>query len=421
MARPLEEAPLPRRRVTYPSKRSSRAKTTSGIARASTPQEPVSFVDEDARASLGEPVERDVATFKLERLDSITFDGSGSWLAKGLLPLTGLAVLYGAPGTYKSFVALDLAISVALGSPWAGKKVLPRTVVYIAAEGASGLRKRIEAWRLTHGPVAADTPFYFIDASPNLGAGSNDANALIAAIEAATHKEVGLVVIDTLSRTLRDSEENGTGMVSFIANAGTISQRLECLCLAVHHTGKDGERGLRGHSSLNGAGDVVLKAAKCDGELASTIFVEKSKDGEDGLTFMARLTCVEIGVDEDGDAITSLAVESVEAAERGAKPPKAPRTSRQDRLLIECLTEAIDEAGKDIRPSQDGPRVRAAPEDAVRERYYARLGETFAPDKDPKSAAEQQRKAWGRAIKRLLDAKDVIQHQQNGGRWLWLP
>jgi hypothetical protein len=74
------------------------------------------------------------------------------WLVDHHLPAGGFAVLYGPPGGGKSFVALDLAMSVATGTDWLGvERVDPGVVVYVAAEGSAGLAKRVGAWINAHG------------------------------------------------------------------------------------------------------------------------------------------------------------------------------------------------------------------------------------------------------------------------------
>src|SRR5215469_13752528 len=68
------------------------------------------------------------------------------YLVKGLLASNGLAVIWGPPKCYKSFLALDLALHIALGREYRGHKVQQASVIYIALEGQSGFPARIEAF-----------------------------------------------------------------------------------------------------------------------------------------------------------------------------------------------------------------------------------------------------------------------------------
>ncbi len=68
-------------------------------------------------------------------------------LIDGVLNQGSITWLSGKFGTYKTFVALGWACSVATGRPWAGRLVAePGPVVYVAAEGHSGLKSRVRAW-----------------------------------------------------------------------------------------------------------------------------------------------------------------------------------------------------------------------------------------------------------------------------------
>ena len=94
---------------------------------------------------------RDKSTkFKLVPFEEIRFVGRDEWTIKRLLPHQGLAVLFGSPGTFKSFLAMDLAFHVALGWDWAGRATTQGAAVYIAAENAGGTRKRKIGFEQAH-------------------------------------------------------------------------------------------------------------------------------------------------------------------------------------------------------------------------------------------------------------------------------
>jgi hypothetical protein len=58
-----------------------------------------------------------------------------------------VAALAGRNSTGKSFLALDWACCIATGKPWQGREVtVPGQVLYVAAEGASGIDQRVSAW-----------------------------------------------------------------------------------------------------------------------------------------------------------------------------------------------------------------------------------------------------------------------------------
>jgi hypothetical protein len=68
------------------------------------------------------------------------------WLVKHVVPADSIGVIYGGSGTFKSFIAIDLAMHIAHGMEWLGKKTKKGPVLIIAAEGGAGLWRRIVAW-----------------------------------------------------------------------------------------------------------------------------------------------------------------------------------------------------------------------------------------------------------------------------------
>jgi hypothetical protein len=229
-------------------------------------------------------------------------------LIKGLLNLDSEAWLIGAPGCRKSFVALDMACHVAAGWPWQGLKVERGTVVLIAAEGAGGLGKRVRAWEATHGPLPDG-----VHVLPRpVQAGDRAAWAVL--VEAAgrlLNDGPGLVVLDTQARVTVGLDENdATDMGHYVLAVNAIKRRTGACVLTVHHTGRKGGDA-RGSSAIDGAQDTELKVEKVDGEgLRGRLLVEKQKDLDERAPMDLVFTSVVVGVDEDGEPVTSLALVS---------------------------------------------------------------------------------------------------------------
>lgn len=124
--------------------------------------------------------------FNLIPFSKIKFDGKEEWIVKGLLPKQGVGAFFGAKSSFKSFAAQNLAFHIAAGWNWAGRHVEQAEVIYIAAEGAAGLRKRKAGFELHHGDHLPEVmPFHLIAAAPNLGTGQGDLEALVGAIVSA--------------------------------------------------------------------------------------------------------------------------------------------------------------------------------------------------------------------------------------------
>lgn len=295
----------------------------------------------------GEPNRDDpVARFSLARFIDIKPDDRAEYLIKGLLPSVGLAVVWGPPKCGKSFWTFDALMRVALGWTYRDHRVTPGPVVYCALEGQTGFRKRIEAFRQEMLADAADAspPFFLMTSPLSLIA---DHAQLVAAIRAQLGEggKPAAVCMDTLNRSLVGSEFSDEAMSAYIRAADAIREAFDCCVVVVHHCGHNGERP-RGHSSLMGAVDVQIAVQR---DTADNIVaeLEMSKDEAVGLQFVSQLKVVEIGVDQDGDPITSCVVEAVgEASVTAGRSGKPPRLTKAAQNALRALQNAIADRGE---------------------------------------------------------------------------
>jgi hypothetical protein len=146
------------------------------------------------------------------------------------------------------------------------------------------------------------------------------------------------VVLDTLNRSLQGSESSDEDMTAYVRAADALREAFGCAVLIVHHCGIDGTRP-RGHTSLTGAVDAQL-AVKRDGAGNIEVKVEWMKDGPEGDTIYSRLEAVDVGLDEDGEAITSCVIVPVQGVQIARDAPQLRGTSRAGlRALNECLAD----------------------------------------------------------------------------------
>ncbi len=378
-------------------------------------------------ASIGESVKprRDTANakFKLKSFEEIDFNFSEEWLIKKLLPLQGLVVTFGLPQAYKSFIVMDIALHVACGLNWGGRKTKQGAAVYIAAENSGGTKKRKVGFSQVHGAyLPKSVPFFLIETAPNLGTEKNDLDELIASVEAYSVTPA-LIVVDTLAQTLCGGEENGTGMATFVNNATALANHFKCCVIAVHHVPLADDTRLRGHGSLHGGADGLFLTERNGQTLATTLTVQKLKDEESAIKAEIKLDRVVIGLDDDYEEVSTLVVATVEfGAGSTVVNDKGPKKiPEQRRLLMDVVTQALLEAGQDgFRSFSDGPLVRAVPEEDVRERYYARIAERADPDENPDKLADRQRQAFRRSVASALKAKNLVARAEGGRRFLWL-
>jgi hypothetical protein len=254
------------------------------------------------------------------------------YLVKGLLPDSGLGVIWGPPKCYKSFWAVDVGLHIALGRDYRGRRVEQTGVVYIGLEGRHGLPARIEAFKKHHDVDRA--LFHLVTTPLNL---KKQVDVLLADIEAQLLVRPGVVFIDTLNRSLAGSESKDEDMAAYLAAAAKIEQRFHCLVLLVHHCGIDGTRP-RGHTSLTAAVDVQLAVERiADREMV--VRVELAKDMAEGAEIFSRLETVILGTDPDGDMITSFVVLPAEA--KSAKTAAAElKLSKNQQTMLSLIREA---------------------------------------------------------------------------------
>jgi hypothetical protein len=255
------------------------------------------------------------------------------WLLDGILTEHGFAVLYGAPGIGKSFLSIDWAMSIAYGKAWHERDTKSGAVLYIAAEGVGGLGKRIKAWRAVN-EINETGPFYVLPMAVKL-LDLPDLEKLLRTIDN-FGVQFRLVVIDTVARTLASTgadENDATAMGQFGEMCGIIQRHIKGAVLAVHHSGKDAARGMRGSSSLQGLSDTVLGLSAADGLL--TLKMEKQKDAEPIADTSYEMT--PIALLEDSSAV-------LVPVEKAEKKRKAKLTTEQ-LLALQALQNGLIDSG----------------------------------------------------------------------------
>ena len=264
-----------------------------------------------------------------------------NYLIKGVLPRDGLAVVWGAKKSGKSFWVFDLIMHIVTGRDYRGRQVRQGSVVYIALEGSSGFDNRVDAWRQSYCTESDDDlPFLLINERLNL---AEDYRELIAAVQAQL-PDVVLILIDTLNRALLGDENNSLDMGRFIRAADSLGTAFGCLVLLIHHCGVAGSRP-RGHTSLSGADDVSIAVVRDDKSKVIRCTVEHAKDFEAGACFASKLEGVQLGTDDDGDPVTSCVIAPC-ATDDSGKPIKL---SENEQLAYDALKRTIKDKGTEVQ------------------------------------------------------------------------
>lgn len=244
------------------------------------------------------------------------------WLIPGFLPAGAYAQLVGAPGSFKTFIAVDIALSIATGVnfPWEGNWGAignSGPVLFSIGEGRPEFKRRVQAWekrwwggRKVEGIVLADpVPLISEDLDPYLD------GAL--AMNEGGYK---LVVIDTVGRAMQGVNENAQEHASaFTKMVEKIQRELGATVLALHHTGHDTGRA-RGSSVFHGDPDTIVILERAGKDMTVEMRMEKQKDGAEwAQPKQISLETVELGKGNDSlvavPCKTPAKLESKRAAE----------------------------------------------------------------------------------------------------------
>jgi hypothetical protein len=308
----------------------------AGIANGLTEQEAAATARsglEDGMASPRQPKAEAGRAIRLLTPEDLRALPPLEWLIEGVLTKRGLSVVFGPSGAGKTFLVIDLALSIAMGASYDGRATHHGSVIYVAAEGLAGMQRRLDAWQLSrglpslHGIWIHDEPLNLMD--------ERGLPAFIAAVRE-TAPAPALIILDTLALCIPGGDENSArDMGLAIAAAKRLQRELQAAVMLVHHTGKGGETE-RGSGALRGAADTMI-AVRPEG---ATVRVEcsKQKDAEPFspsswvLTPWAQSCVLQRSLPD-----LSAAKESQPTEER-AKKPWQPNPNQ--RLVLEVIKQA---------------------------------------------------------------------------------
>jgi len=194
------------------------------------------------------------------------------WLVENLIPEQALVCLYSAPNTGKTFIALDIGLSVAFGqqaftqtSP-ENNKAPPRPVVFVLREALHNIHRRIAAWCDFHN-IPRETAQKHLAETFLIPDTSDDADIridrtrsrrkLITAIKQRCPNPA-LIVLDPLVDMMDGDENSARDMSRFVNGLNELRTQLGACVLVIHHQGKYWRPIERGSSVLQAAVDTHI-------------------------------------------------------------------------------------------------------------------------------------------------------------------
>jgi hypothetical protein len=297
------------------------------------------------------------------KLSDIAISEPSSWVIRGVLG--GLTVLWGQPGTKKTFLAISMAVAVASGKSWYGSAVgREKVVLYVLGEGGRDLfrRRAQEACRVAQ--VNPQDLLLWVRA---------EALDLSTPRKAEAHFMEwdnimpDLIIVDTLSRCMPGDENAQEDMQAFISAMDVLRDHYCCAVLVIHHEGysKGHERG---SSVLPGAVDVSIKVtAKQEGDREVLLLDPTKLRDLDTDSFMHRKMMWEavdvvdergqVVMDDFGDKVNTLVIrehpewtQKIECAKKAFKSVKVGRTDKAC-VGFKEWHEACDLSKSDLKKS----------------------------------------------------------------------
>jgi hypothetical protein len=351
-------------------------------------------------------------------------DAETPWLVKWMIPAEGGGLLSGQWGMMKTFMVLDLSASIVTGEPFAGHRIMQTGgVLILAAEGAGSLPRRINGL-IKEGKLEPGVhPIVWFDTCPALLADDALTHLKDLAADARDQMkerfgvELRAIVVDTVAAAAGWENENDAAQAQAVMNVlRALGREFHCSAIGVDHFGKNVETGTRGSSAKESGGDFVLAITgerSLSGTVSNTkLTVRKVRDEATGKEIPFAGKIVELGIDRDGDPVTTMVVDWTAPKGQRAKPKWPGRLG----ILKAAFDAMLVEHGKRIRPfGAEGPEVLAVDREHLRKEFMATV---IVKDE---SRPDAKRQAFYVATKAAVDAKLLAQREVDGGTYFWEP
>lgn len=261
------------------------------------------------------------------------------FLVHGLVETDSMGMIFGESTHGKSFLAIDLALSVGTGSDFHGRATKKGNVLYLAGEGHNGLGRRVGAWEKERqvartGMFISKKPAQFLD-SENAKLVADVVHEL-----AARHGDPALIIVDTLDKNFGSGDENSTAdMKDFMTAVNSLRLQFpKCTAIIVHHPGHGDKSRARGGSNLPAGLDLNSRVER-QGDFVTWTFT-KTKEAELPRPLTFELASVQIA-----PSVTSLVLREVEAQPKQSRLSKGQHAAREAYISAAAMHGIWDSLG----------------------------------------------------------------------------
>lgn len=268
-------------------------------------------------------------------------------LVEDTLTPTGVAHLVGETFTGKSYIAIDLVLSIATDAVthWFGRRILSHGgAAYWLLEGEYDFGLRVAAWKHHHGHTP-NHPVHLLTGPGGVTVPA-ERDRMIHVLRETYGPNLAILVVDTQSLAFSELDENSnTEMGRMLVACKDISRQLGCLVLLVHHASDKGEDGprrnpARGASAQKAGMDIQLHVLRPPNEPGKIQLVKykpwKPWDSTEEYSFLD----VTLPPAPDGSARRSSVIVQQDTSLRYLSTPDTPAHHAADLQILRALAEA---------------------------------------------------------------------------------
>lgn len=217
------------------------------------------------------------------------------WLVNGLIAKGDRVIVYGEPGSYKSWLLIDLGLHIAAGDPWFQEFSIPQAkgVLYVDEEmNERLLRRRTKRLGLGAELDDEDLPFQVLSHG-GIKLDEHGARRILAILEG-NNFDPDVIIIETMRRVIVGSELNVEDVGKFWANVEPLRQAGKTVIVSHHmrkpsqHGGNDTRYRASGSTDILGGADTVFSIVT-KREQPTEVKCEKSRNAEEPRPFKVTL------------------------------------------------------------------------------------------------------------------------------------
>ena len=185
------------------------------------------------------------------------------WLVDRCIERATVTSLFGAPKSGKSFIAIAMACSIAIGKDFYGFDTKKSAVLYLAGEGHTAVARRIKSYEQFYRRSLEKAPLLISNRGSRIGDDAEFAmlQEVCRDIER-EHGKLGMIIVDTLARNYGLNENSTEDMNKFIQRIDELKEEFQASMVIVHHTGHSSGGRARGSSVLPAAIDYEFRVER---------------------------------------------------------------------------------------------------------------------------------------------------------------